>query len=90
MITGVDLAASPALLEEGLTLMEAAPVSLPDHASGQIDQEGPLALDYRTWADPTTAPVMASPNDVTYTLRWTKVSYDGRVYQYAYASVDDK
>ncbi len=92
MITGAESSdARRPLLGGELPVIDTAPVALSDVASGVIDEEGPLALDYRAWGDKVESPRMAIPRDVTYGItKKTKVNYDGKSYYYGVHTVTDK
>jgi hypothetical protein len=92
VITGTQAGdASQPLLGGGLTVIDTAPVALPDVTAGAIDEEGPLALDYRAWGKQVESPRMAVPHDVTYeNTKKVEISYDGKKYEYGIHTVADK
>ncbi len=98
MITGTELedSTSQPLLDAELPLIDEMPIDLPDVSAGEIDGEGPLALDYRVWdeqvldkqlvhGDQAESPLMVT--DATWTLAADYVYYDGccpKRYKYYY------
>jgi hypothetical protein len=97
MITGTELEAntSQPLLDTELPVIDTMPTELPDASPGEIDGEGPLALDYRVWdkqiveGDRVESPRM----DVTYGIAAEYLHYDGshpHSYRYYFHVVTDK
>lgn len=76
------------LLTSGLPLQDPMPLQLPLPSGAEVRQDGPLALDYRTWS--TDLP-MASDRDVSYTQTYREYYYDSKAYyRWIYDGVDDK
>jgi hypothetical protein len=95
VITGTELedSTSQPLLDTELPLIDAMPIDLPDVSAGEIDGEGPLALDSRVWDEQALNKqlvdddLVESPADATWTLAADYVYYDGccpKSYKYYY------